>query len=102
MQFRPPPHYAPARVTLRVELFIPDVSIKKIGALTLTARAGGQSLGSETYRKGGNATFSRVIEWTSLKNDSRVTFALDKSLAPSSEDNRELGIVVTRASLDEN
>ncbi|MEO7652394.1 MAG: hypothetical protein ABIZ80_18165, partial [Bryobacteraceae bacterium] len=101
IQFRPPARYEPARVTLTVDLYIPDVSIKKIGAMTLSARAGAQRLGSEIYREGGSATFSRVIEWTSLKANPSVTFALDKSLAPSAEDNRELGIVVTRASLDE-
>jgi 4-amino-4-deoxy-L-arabinose transferase-like glycosyltransferase len=90
---------AGARLTL--QLFIPESSIQKLGAITLTARLGDRVIGSETYSVAGDHTFTRDLKPGWLKaGANRVAFALDKSVKPSAADGRELGVVVSSASLE--
>jgi len=89
----------PARLILQV--YVPDVSIQKLGQVTLTARLGVHDLGPQTFRQPGQYTYERDIPavWMTAGGN-RFDLALDKALAPSPEDARELGIVVVSASLE--
>jgi hypothetical protein len=90
---------AGARLTL--QLFVPEAIIQKLRPVTLTARMGNRIVGSETYTAAGHYTFTRDLEAEWLKaGANRVEFALDKSVKPGPEDSRELGVVVSSASLE--
>ena len=82
---------------LKVQLYVPESIIDKLGPITLSAKAGGHALGSETYRRPGQYTFTRDLE---AAGKVRIDFTLDKSLPPSPSDKRELGIVFVTASLE--
>jgi hypothetical protein len=90
---------AGARLTL--QLYIPESSIQKLGPMTLTARLGDVRVGSETYTQAGDHTFARDLAPGWLKAGvNRVAFDLDKWVPAGSGDGRELGIVVSSASLE--
>lgn len=89
----------PARLVL--QLYIPDASIQKLGAVTMTARLGDHDFAPETFRKSGQYTFDRDIPAAWMKPvGNHFDFTLDKSLAPTAQDGRELGIVVVSAALE--
>lgn len=90
-----------ANEKLVVQLYIPDSVIQKLGAITLTAKLGDRALAPETYRKPGQYTFTRDLEarWV-YPGANRIDFSLDKFLAPTPADSRELGIVVLSAALE--
>jgi hypothetical protein len=91
----------PANERLVVQLYIPDSVIQKLGAITLTAKLGGRALAPETYGKPGEYTFARDLEASWLQpGANRIDFSVDKFLAPTPADNRELGIVVLSAALE--
>lgn len=82
--------------TLTLAFNVPDIVIRKLGSITLSAAVGVTKLKSETYNKPGSYTFTADIAPELLSNDTiTVDFALDKSLTPGSVDQRELGIIVT-------
>jgi hypothetical protein len=86
---------------LILQLYIPDASIQKLGDITLSARLGDHNLAPETFRRPGQYAFERDVsaEWLH-PGGNRFDFTLDKSLAPTAQDGRELGIVVVSASLE--
>jgi hypothetical protein len=89
------------RARLVVQLYIPDSIFQKLGPMTLTARIGSHQLPPETYRQAGRYAFTRDVEAGWLEaGRTRVDFALDKCLPPTSSDARELGIVVTSVTLE--
>ncbi len=98
---RPPDGSRQAGARLALRLFVPQSSIDKLGAITLTARLGDALVGSETYKQAGEYTFTRNLEAGWLKaGANRVAFVLDKCVRPGPEDGRELGVVVLSASLE--
>jgi hypothetical protein len=98
---RAPDGSAQAGARLALQLFVPESSIQKLGAITLTARLGDRVVGSETYSVAGDHTFTRDLEPSWLKTGAnRVAFALDKYVRPGPNDGRELGVVVSSAALE--
>jgi hypothetical protein len=96
---RAPAGSAGARLTL--DLFVAGSSIQKLGPMTLSASVGNRKIGSETYTAEGKYTFARDLEPGWLKpGPNRIEFSLDKYVRPSIDDGRELGVVVTSASLE--
>jgi hypothetical protein len=90
-----------AGARLAVRLYVPESSIQKLGAITLTARLGDRVVGSETYSAAGDHTFACNLQPGWLKaGANRLAFALDKSVRPSANDGRELGVIVSSASLE--
>jgi hypothetical protein len=90
---------SPGRLIL--QLYIPEASIQKLGPITLAARLGDHDLAPETLRQAGRYAYERDVPAGWMKpGENRFEFALDKSLAPSAQDARELGIVVASASLE--
>lgn len=87
--------------TLRLNVYIPDVVIQKLGSLTISARVGEHSLSPELFQKAGESVYRRDVSPESLKaGDNRFLFTLDKALPPTATDQRELGIIVSSASLN--
>jgi hypothetical protein len=93
---RPPTGAAAVGANLVLKLAVPDVVVQKVGAVTLSARIGSLDLAPETYRAGGEVTYQREVPASALKGDAvTIEFALDKALAPSNQDTRELGVIVS-------
>jgi hypothetical protein len=85
---------------LSVDLYIPAPVIQKLGAVTLRARLGSHQLAPETYRQEGQFTYVSDLDVSWLTaGPNRFDFALDKSLPPNPPEERELGIIVQRATL---
>ncbi len=85
---------------LSVDLYIPTPVIQKLGVITLRAHLGSHQLAPEAYRKEGQFTYARDLDASWLTaGPNRFDFALDKSLPPNPPEERELGIIVQRATL---
>ena len=98
---RPPLASAQRGATLTLAFSIPDVVIRKLHDLTLTASVGGAKLKSETYTKAGSYSFSTDVPPELLAQDKLIVdFALDKSLPPGPSDRRELGVIAVSAGLE--
>ncbi len=86
---------------LRLQLYIPDSQIKKLGPMTLTADVGDVSLGSETFTDAGAVLYSRDVPAGLLVTELLpVVFTFNKAAAASNADRRELAAVVTEVSLE--
>jgi hypothetical protein len=87
--------------TLTLNFTIPDVVIKHLPKITLTASVNGKPLGSDTYAKAGVGVFTADVPKELLTGESvKVDFALDKDLAPGTAgDSRELGIIANSVGL---
>lgn len=89
-----------AAARLSVDLYIPAPVIQKLGAITLHAHLGSHQLAPETYRQEGQFTYARDLDAAWLTTGpNRFDFTLDKSLPPNPPEERELGIIVQRATL---
>ena len=98
---RPPLASAQRGATLTFVFSIPDVLIQKLKTVTLTATIGTTKLKPETYSKPGSYTFTADVPAELLAKEAiTVDFALDKSLAAGSVDQRELGVVATAVTLE--
>jgi hypothetical protein len=76
---------------------VPEAEIQKLGAITMDIRVGEHALGPETFSRAGdyNVTRSWEGEW-----GNRFDFRVDKTLAPTAADNRELGIIFVSARVE--
>ena len=83
-----------------MDIYIPDIVIQKLGPITLAASVNDRPFEAQVYREAGVYTFRREIKAGLKPGTNRFDFALDNALPPSPEDSRELGISVTKASLD--
>ena len=93
---RPPASAATKGATLEMKFAVPEASINKLKAVTLSAYINGTPLPPETYSKPGQFTFSRDIAPGTLSGDvARVDFSVDKTMPPTAADGRELGVVVS-------
>jgi hypothetical protein len=98
---RPPFGGSQKGAKLTVKLTIPPVVIEKLKNVSLSATAGGSALPPETYTTAGDYVYVREIPASLLTGDSlRVDFQLDKAMAPSGPDIRELGIIVLSIGLE--
>jgi hypothetical protein len=98
---RPPFGSGQKGAKLTVKLTIPPVAIEKLKNVSLSATAGGSALPPETYTTAGDYFYVREIPASLLTGDAlRVDFQLDKSMAPSGADIRELGIIVLSIGLE--
>jgi hypothetical protein len=98
---RPPFGSGQKGARLTVKLTVPPVAIEKLKNVSLSATAGGSALPPETYTTAGDYIYVREIPASLLTGDSlRVDFQLDKAMAPSGADIRELGIIVLNIGLE--
>lgn len=96
---RIPPGAAQSGAMVTLTFTIPDVSIQKLGPISLTAMANGMVLKTEQYEKPGPEVFTADLLPSMLTADSvKVDFVLDKALPPGT-DKRELGVIATSVGL---
>jgi len=93
---RPPTSASTKGATLQMKLAIPDVTIAKNKAVSLSAYVNGTALDPEKYTHAGQFVFSREVAANLLSGDvTRVDFSVDTTLPPTAADRRELGVVVS-------
>jgi len=98
---RPPFGSEKKGAKLTVKLTVPPPVIEKLKTVSLSATAGGSALPPETYTTAGDYSYVREIPANLLTGESlRVDFQLDKAMAPSGADIRELGIIVLYIGLE--
>ena len=98
---KPPPGSAQKGATLVLHFSIPDTVLQKIGKVTLRASVAGVGLPPATYSKTGDAVYKQAVPAQVLNGETATfDFTLDKALAAGVVDSRELGVVVSRISLD--
>jgi 4-amino-4-deoxy-L-arabinose transferase-like glycosyltransferase len=80
---------------LLVGLYIPENVIQKLGSITLRASVGGRALAAETWSKPGQYVYRRELDADTIApGPVQINFSLNKSIPPTAQDQRELGIVV--------
>lgn len=83
-----------ARLVLKFAL--PDAVFQKVGPIKMMARVNGLDLAPEEFKAAGDQTYSREVPGTALGADAvTVDFTLDKFIAPTPGDLRELGVIVS-------
>ena len=101
---KPPAGAFTVGARLRLDFYLPDAQVKRLGPVTLEADAGGLSLPAQTFRKGGSCLYSEEIpaaQFHTLLPGTLlpVVFTLDKSIPRGAQEGRDLGAVVTEVSL---
>ena len=95
-----PPKARKNGATLVLALHLPDISIQKLKAITLTARVGDATLSPQTYSTAGVLEYRRSVPASAFTEDQvQVDCSLDKFLKLEG-DPRELGVVVTGVGLE--
>ena len=75
-------------------------SIKRLGALTLSAAANGTSLGAAVYDQAGDFVYAKTVPADAVGDATvRVDFTLDKALPPNGGEQRTLGVIAVSAAL---
>jgi hypothetical protein len=98
-----PPGAAQKGATLTLNLVASDSVLKQVHSQSLTAAIGAQTLKTEKYVDAGAHTFTADVPAAALTGDTvAIDFSLDSSLPPGPGDRRELGVIVSAASLDSN
>jgi len=93
---RPPRTAAANGAVLQLKLAIPEVALSRLKGVSLSAYVNGTALAPETYTRAGQYIYSRDVPGKLLAGDvARVDFSLDKTIAPTAADQRELGVVVS-------
>jgi SAM-dependent methyltransferase len=86
---------------LRLSLTVPDSVIDRLGSVTLSASVEGAPLLPEIFSQPGSCDYVRRVPPDLLRGgEINVEFVLDKTLPPSEQDRRELGLVVVSLSLE--
>ena len=85
---------------LRLDVAVPKTLLDQIGgSTTLHARVGGVELAPQTFTAEGNFTYQRDLPAMTEAGVVEIIFSMDKALAASSADPRELGLIVLGASI---
>jgi hypothetical protein len=85
---------------LELKLAVPEISINRLGQLSLSGNVNGLALAPDTFSKSGDYVYSRDIPPTALGADPvTVEFTVDKALPPTGQDARELAVIVSSVSL---
>jgi hypothetical protein len=93
---RPPRTAAANGAVLQLKFAIPEVALSRLKGVSLSAYVNGTALAPESYRQAGQFIYSRDVPGKLLAGDvARVDFSLDKTIAASAADHRELGVVVS-------
>jgi hypothetical protein len=78
-----------------------EAVLKKVNAVTLSAKVGAAALAPETFSKPGDQEYVRDIPASAFTGDNvTIDFTLDKFLPSGAVDNRELGLIVTSIALE--
>jgi hypothetical protein len=86
--------------TLEFRFTIPPIVIEKSQSITLTAAVDGNVLPPQTYTQAGDFTYKQDVPGALLGQDAvKISFEVDKPLAPTGADQRVLGVIATSAAL---
>ncbi len=97
---RPPAGAKAHGGVLQMRLTVPPPVTEKLGPVTLSASVAGTPLAPETWSAPGDYTYRRDLSAALLQSDSvRIDFQLDKAIAPTAVDQRELGIIILTIAL---
>ncbi|HVW11414.1 MAG TPA: hypothetical protein VHC90_22670 [Bryobacteraceae bacterium] len=98
-----PPGAAQKGAILTLNLTASDPILQQVHSQSLTAAVGDKTLKTEKYVDPGAHTFTADVPAALLTGDTvAIDFSLDNSLPPGPTDRRELGVILTGASLDSN
>jgi hypothetical protein len=98
-----PAEAAAKGATLTLNLTAADAILQQVHSQSLTATVGSKTLKTEKYVDAGAHTFTADVPASLLTGDTvAIDFSLDNSLPPGPTDRRELGVIITAASLDSN
>ena len=101
VSLRPPLGSTTKGAKLTIKITVPPVVIEKNKNVTLSATVGNAALAPETYTTAGDYFYVRDVPPGALAGESvRVDCALDKAMAPSGADIRELGVIVFSIGLE--
>ena len=97
---KPPPPLPDETVTLELRFTVPEVSIRQLQTLTLSATVNGVPVGAETFDKPGDYTFTKPVPAEALDQKiAKVEFRLDNAIAAGEIETRELWLVATSVAL---
>ena len=101
MLLRPPRTAATKGAVLQLKFAIPDVSLAKLKAMSLSAYVNGTALRSGDLHTSGAVHLSAATSPPTCWRDDvvRIDFSLDKTMPPSAADRRELGVVASMVGL---
>ncbi|WP_321472394.1 hypothetical protein [uncultured Paludibaculum sp.] len=93
----PPATTAPQGASLELDCSLPEVIATRMLGVSVTPTVGTTKLAPIRIDKIGDQTLKFDVPPDALKQDAIIVqFELDKAIAPSASDSRELGIVVAR------
>jgi len=99
-ELKPPAGAGENGAKLELKLNIPDVVIKNLGSITLTASAGGARLTPQKFTEAGNYIYAVDVPAEFLRSDSvTIDFSTDKAIPPGKIEQRELAVIVTSVGL---
>jgi hypothetical protein len=92
---RPPPGSGQNGARLDLMLNIPDVVVRELGSVTLSAMATESPLAPEKYTKAGEYLYARDVPASALAGDVvSMEFATDKAIPAGKIEQRELALIV--------
>jgi hypothetical protein len=98
---RPPAGSAEKGATLSLKFTLPEAVLNKVKSTSLSATIQNTAIGSRTYDKPGEYTFTADVPPALLKGDSvTVEFSMDRFLPAGAVDGRELGLVFVSTGLE--
>jgi hypothetical protein len=99
-ELKPPPGAGENGAKLELKLNIPDVVIKNLGTITLSASAGGARLTPQKFTETGNYVYAVDVPAEFLRGDSvTIDFSTDKAIPAGKIEQRELAVIVTSVGL---
>ena len=99
-ELKPPAGAGESGAKLELKLSIPDVVIKTLNSITLTASAGGARLTPQKFTEAGNYVYAVDVPAEFLRSDSvTIDFSTDKTIPPGQIEKRELAVIVTSVGL---
>jgi hypothetical protein len=80
-----------------MKLYIPEDSVRRLGALTLAASVNGEALEEALLETAGLFNYVRELK---AAGELEIRFRLDKALPPDADDDRERGIIVAAIAVE--
>ena len=100
VNLQPPVSAANKGADLVMKFSIPEIVIKNTKDVTINASVNGERLPPVAYHAVGDQTLKLSVPASVLAGDAvRCEFVLDKTLPPSPQDQRELGVIVSSIGL---
>ncbi len=98
---KPPAGADKVGARLMLHFIFPDVSLQKLKSMTVSAKIDGIELPSQTFTTSGDHEYRADVRIPPTnKGAVNVDFMLDKAIAPTQADPRELGVIVTSIGLE--